>query len=463
MDFDFDLFVVGGGSGGVRAARMAAQRGARVALAEGGALGGTCVNVGCIPKKLYSYAAHYGESFAEARGFGWTVEAPCLDWHLLKSRRAAEITRLNGIYRQLLVGAGVTLIDGWARLADAHTIEVAGRRHTARHILLAVGGRPQVPDVPGREHVITSDDIFDLEPFPKRLVVVGGGYIACEFASIFNGLGAKVTLVHRRDAVLKGFDDDIAGFVRREMAKAGVDFKLHSRVAGIDKAASTGLEVRLCDADGAAGETLAADSVLYATGRLPNVGRLGLAEAGVELDRRGSIRIDARFRTSVDSIYALGDAANDKQLTPVALAEAMALVDDLFGPPAGKAPRTMSYEFIPTAVFTHPNVGTVGYSEREARAAFGDVTVFRSEFRALKHTLSGSDERTLVKLLVDPASDRVVGLHMVGPDAGEVTQGFAVALKAGLTKAQFDQTIGIHPTLAEEFVTLREPVAAAAA
>ena len=458
MDFDFDLYVIGGGSGGVRAARMAAQRGVRVALAEGGALGGTCVNVGCIPKKLYSYAAEYGESFRDAAGYGWQAEPPCLDWNLLKSRRAAEITRLNGIYLRLLQNAGVEMIRGWARLVDPHTVEVDGRRHTARHILLAVGGKPVVPDVPGRDCISTSDDMFDLDPFPRRLVVVGGGYIACEFASIFNGLGADVTLVHRRDGVLREFDHDAAAFVEHEMRKAGVKFRLQSRVTGIDRKTYVGLEVSLEGTDDRPGEPLVADTVLYATGRAPRIEGLGLQEIGVALDGRGSIRVDERFRTSVESIHALGDVANEINLTPVALAEAMALVDDLFGPAPGRAAHAMSYEYIPTAVFTHPNVGTVGYTERQARAMFDEVTVYRADFTPLRHTLSGRDERTLVKLLVDAATDRVIGLHMVGPEAGEITQGFAVAIKAGLTKAQFDRTIGIHPTLAEEFVTLREPV-----
>ena len=452
MNFDFDLFVIGGGSGGVRAARMAAQRGQRVALAEGGPLGGTCVNVGCIPKKLYSYAAHYGEAFEEAHGFGWRHEGVSFDWALLKQRRAAEILRLNGIYRGLLLAAGVTLVDGWARLVDAHTAEVGGATYRAKNLLVAVGGRPEVPDVPGREHVVTSDDMFDLDPFPARLVVVGGGYIACEFASIFNGLGAEVTLVHRRSGVLKSFDHDVAAFVEREMAKAGVAFKLQDAVAAIEKTAH-GLRVLLNG-----GEALVADAVLYATGRTANVDRLGLDALGVARNADGGVRVDGRFRTSVASIRALGDVSSRFQLTPVALAEAMALVDDLCGPPDGRPPREMSYEFIPTAVFTHPNVGTVGYTEQAARERFGDVAVYRAEFRTLRHTLSESPERTLVKLLVDVASDRVVGLHMVGPDAGEITQGFAVALRAGATKALFDTTIGIHPTLAEEFVTLREPV-----
>ncbi len=450
--FDFDLFVIGGGSGGVRAARMAAQRGARVGLAEVAAMGGTCVNVGCIPKKLYSYAAHYAEAFEESHGFGWVGEAPVFDWALLKKNRALEISRLNGVYVQLLQGAGVQIIEGWATLCDAHTVDVDGKRYTAKNILVATGGRPSLPDVAGREHVITSDQIFDLDPFPARLLVVGGGYIACEFASIFNGLGARVTQLYRGNQVLRGFDEDVRAFVAAEMLKTGVDLRLHADVAAIRKTAD-GLDVQLQD-----GSTVQADAVLYATGRLPNVAALGLEAAGVAVNAAGAIKVNAHYQTSVPSIYALGDVTARLQLTPVALGEAMVVVDHLLGAAAGKKPRTMSYEMVPTAVFTHPNIGTVGYSEADARKAFGKVKVFRSDFKALRHTLSGSTERTLMKLLVDEASDRVVGLHMVGADAGEIVQGFAVAMKAGATKAIFDSTIGIHPTAAEEFVTMREPL-----
>ena len=450
--FDFDLFVIGGGSGGVRAARMAAQRGVRVALAEVAAMGGTCVNVGCIPKKLYSYAAHYADSFEESHGFGWVGEAPRLDWDVLKANRAREISRLNGVYSHLLKSSGVQIIEDWATLTGKHTVEVAGKSYSAKHILIATGGTPIVPDVPGREHAITSNDIFDLSPFPRRLLVVGGGYIACEFASIFNGLGAKVTQLYRGEQILRGFDNEVRAFIAGEMAKTGVTLHLNTDVAAIARG-DDALNVRLRD-----GSVIVADTVLYATGREPLTGGLGLDAAGVAVNDAGAIKVDAHYQTSVSSIYAVGDVTARLQLTPVALGEAMAVVDHLFGPQAGKKPRHMSYDFIPTAVFTHPNIGTVGYTEDEACEKFGQISVFRSDFRALRHTLSGSTERTLVKLLVDDASDRVVGLHMVGPDAGEVVQGFAVAMKAGATKAIFDSTIGIHPTLAEEFVTLREPV-----
>jgi glutathione reductase (NADPH) len=450
--FDCDLFVVGGGSGGVRAARMAAQRGARVMVAEAAALGGTCVNVGCIPKKLYSYAAHFAQDFEDAAGFGWDLQPARFDWQRLKKNRAQEIGRLNGVYEHLLRSAGVELVRGWATLCDEHTVQVAAadgaRRWRARHILLATGGTPSVPHIPGREHVLTSDSMFDLDPFPRRLVVVGGGYIACEFASIFRGLGAHVTQLYRGEQVLRGFDEEVRQFLAQEVRRHGVDLRLRSDVASVERKDGS-LAVTLAD-----GEVLAADAVLYATGRVPNVAGLGLDAAGVRLSPHGGIVVDEQYRTSVPSVRAVGDVTARLQLTPVALAEAMVVVDQLFG----SGERAMSYDFVPTAVFTHPAIGTVGLTEAQARDLHGAVRIFRADFRALKNTLGGSQERTLMKLVVDAASDRVVGLHMVGPDAGEIVQGFAVAMKAGATKAVFDATIGIHPTAAEEFVTMREPV-----
>ncbi len=449
--YDYDLFLIGAGSGGVRAARMAAQQGAKVAVAEAAALGGTCVNAGCIPKKLYSYAAGYAEAFHESAGYGWRGEAPVLDWDALKNARAEEILRLNGIYSRLLATSGATVIEGWARLEGPHTVAVGDKRYTARHIVVATGGMPHVPDIPGKDLVVTSERMFDLPAVPRRLVVVGAGYIACEFASIFRGLGSEVTLVHRGNHLLNGFDADVRRFIAEEMARAGIDIKLNWKIESItrkdDALCLTSEWGALCDAD----------VVLYATGRVPNVRDVGLEAAGVQLTDKGTIAVDRHYRSNVPSIYAIGDVSSSKQLTPVALAEAMALVDHLFGD--GK--RAVDYDFIPTAVFTHPNIGTVGLTEAEARASLGQdgVTIYRADFKALRHTLSGSQERTLVKLVVDKKTDRVVGLHMVGPDAGEVVQGFAVALRAGATKAVFDSTIGIHPTIAEEFVTLRTPAA----
>ncbi len=460
--YDFDLLVIGGGSGGVRAARMAAQRGVRVALAEAQGiegLGGTCVNLGCIPKKLYAYAAGYADAFRESRGYGWIGEAPQLDWELLKSRRAAEIRRLNGVYANLLRGSGVTLLEGWARLTGAHEVSLAtlnadgsaGLQHySAKTLLIASGGQPYLPHFQGREHVISSDQAFDLDPFPQRLLVVGGGYIACEFASIFNGLGSRVTQLYRGEQILRGFDDEVRHFTAAEMRKSGVDLRLQAGVLAIAREAD-GLHVTLED-----GNRLVVDAALYATGRVPKVEGLGLEAVGVAQGADGRILVDDEYRTNLPSVYALGDVTSRVQLTPAALGEAMQLVDHLYG--TGKAARRMDYELIPTAVFSHPNVATVGLTEAQARERHGEVRVFRSEFRALRHTLSGSEERTLMKLLVD-ASDRVVGLHMVGAEAGEIVQGFAVAMKAGATKAVFDATLGIHPTAAEEFVTMREPVA----
>jgi glutathione reductase (NADPH) len=444
---EFDLFVIGGGSGGVRAARMAAARGARVALAESAAMGGTCVNLGCIPKKLYSYAAHFSDSFEEARGFGWTVGETRFDWETLKANRAREILRLNGIYESLL--AKVHVVRGRASLIDAHTVAVDAEQFRAKRILIATGGWPQVPDLPGREHVVTSNEIFDLPTLPKRLLVVGGGYIASEFASIFNGLGSKVTQLYRGEQILRGFDADVRQFAADEMCKHGVSLRVSTDVRGIVKTAD-GLLISLTD-----GSTELADTVLYATGRVPNVNGLGLDRVGAEQRKNGAIVVHENFQSSVPSIYALGDVTDRVQLTPVALGEAMQLVDHLFG----EGTRRISYDCIPTAVFTHPNIGTVGMTEAQARSELGAVRIYRSEFKALKHTLSGSSERTLMKLVVDDATDRVVGLHMVGTDAGEIVQGFAVAMKCGATKAMFDATIGIHPTMAEEFVTMREPVA----
>ncbi|WP_298830317.1 glutathione-disulfide reductase [uncultured Piscinibacter sp.] len=445
----FDLFVIGAGSGGVRAARMAAQRGARVAVAESAALGGTCVNLGCIPKKLYSYAAHFADAFEQSRGFGWTPGEASFDWAVLKANRAREISRLNGIYEKLLRDAGVSILRGRARLASSQSVDVDGVEHSARHILVATGGHAVVPGLPGGELAVTSDAMFDLPEFPRRLVVVGGGYIGCEFASIFRGLGAEVTQLVRGPQILRGFDDDVRGFLARQMAQHGVVQLTGTELAAIERAAG-GLRLTLKN-----GRTLDADAVLEATGRQPNTAGLGLEALGVRMDERGAIVVDAGFESSVAGIHAIGDVIDRLQLTPVALAEAMVLVDRLFG----NGQRRIDYELVPTAVFTHPNVATVGLNEAQARERFGGVRVFRSEFRPLKHTLSGSAERVLMKLVVDAASDRVVGVHMVGDDAGEVVQGFAVAMKAGATKSQFDATIGIHPTAAEEFVTMREPVA----
>jgi glutathione reductase (NADPH) len=458
-DFDCDLLVIGAGSGGVRAGRFAAQRGARVIVVEGGALGGTCVNVGCIPKKLYSYAAHYAEAFEQSHGFGWEATTPRFDWAVLKARRAAEIARLNGIYDGLLKSAGATLVRGWASVVDPHTVAVrpvaggadpAVKHYSAKHILLATGGQPQKVDGPGAEWALSSDDMFDLDPFPRRLVVVGGGYIACEFASIFNGLGAQVTLVHRGPRLLRGFDHEVADFVTAEMRKKGITVHLQSTIAGASRTGS--VQTLRLNQPAADDVELEADAVLHATGRIARTRGLGLEALGIALNANGTVPVDAHFQTVVPSVHALGDLVGHMALTPIALGEAMLLVDHLFG---DGVRQPIDYAMVPTAVFTHPNIGTVGLGEEAARAR-GSVRIYRSDFKPLQHTLSGSSERTLMKIVVDDASDRVLGMHMVGADAGEVIQGFAAALQAGLTKAQLDRTIGIHPTGAEEFVTMRE-------
>ncbi|MCW8885735.1 MAG: glutathione-disulfide reductase [Motiliproteus sp.] len=450
MTYDFDLFVIGAGSGGVRAARMAAAQGVKVAVAEDRYMGGTCVNVGCVPKKLYVYASHYGEQFHQAQGFGWQSQTAQFDWATLRDNKSSEIERLNGIYQSLLDNSGAQIINGRATVTGTHEVEVNGQRYSAERILIATGGWPSVPDIPGKEFVTTSNEVFDLASFPQRVLIVGGGYIAVEFAGIFNGLGAKTTQLYRGDLFLRGFDQEIRTFVADEMKKKGVDLRFNINVESIQKQADGSLEVLLTD-----GSTMEFDCVLYATGRHPNTQGLGLEEAGVELKPNGSVKVDSNFQSSVESIYAVGDVIDRMQLTPVALAEGMRLVRHLYTKPDTNP--EVDYDLIATAVFSQPNIGTVGLSEEQAKERYGCVDVYSSSFRALKHTISGSEERTLMKMIVDSESDRVVGVHMVGDDAGEIIQGIAVAMKAGASKADFDQTIGIHPTAAEEFVTMREP------
>ncbi|MDI5920541.1 glutathione-disulfide reductase [Halomonas sp. LR5S13] len=448
-DFDYDLFVIGAGSGGVRAARTAAATGARVAVAEDRYLGGTCVNVGCVPKKLYSYAAHFHEAFEDAGGFGWDLpEAPRFEWATLRDNKIGEIKRLNDIYGRLLDAAGVRLINGRAKVLDEHHVSVNDETLSAEKILVAVGGWPWVPDFPGNEHVVDSNRVFDLERFPERFLVLGGGYIAVEFASIFNGLGSDAHLVYRGELFLRGFDQQVREYTRDEMAKKGVQLHFEANIASIEKV-ERGLLVNLTN-----GEQLEVDAVLAATGRRPHLEGLGLDRLGIALTDSGYLRVNERFETSVPSILALGDVSGGPELTPVALAEAMQMVRHHFDE---AEPAPLDYRNIPTAVFCHPNIGTVGLSEEQARETCGEIRVYVANFRPLKHTLSGSSERCLMKLIVDDASDVVVGAHMVGEEAGEVIQGIAVAVRAGLTKADFDATVGIHPTGAEEFVTMRAP------
>ncbi len=447
-DYDYDLFVIGAGSGGVRAARFSADYGARVAIAEDMFMGGTCVNVGCIPKKLFVYAAHFHDDFADSAAFGWTAGDRDFDWRTLVDNKDTEIKRLNGIYERLLGNSGVEIVNGRATLADAHTVDVAGKRYTAANILVATGGWPVVPDIPGKEHVITSTEAFYLEELPKRAIIVGGGYIAVEFAGIFNGIGVDTTLMYRGPLFMRGFDHDVRTHLASEMAKAGVDLQFSTNIAAIGKTAA-GLAATCED-----GSVIETDLIMYATGRAPKVAGLGLEDLGVELAGNGAIVVDDYFKSSVESIYAIGDVIDRMQLTPVALAEGMAVARTLFR----NEPTKADYDYIATAVFSQPPVGTVGLTEEQARERHGDVAIFRSTFRALKHTLTGRDAQTMMKMIVDKKTDRVLGVHMVGEDAGEILQGIAVALKAGATKAVFDATIGIHPTAAEEFVTMREPV-----
>jgi glutathione reductase (NADPH) len=443
--YDLDLFVIGAGSGGVRASRIAAGYGAHVAIAEDRDVGGTCVIRGCIPKKLFAYAAHFSEDFEDAVGYGWTVGKPTFDWPSLITAKDKEIARLNGIYKQILSRAGVQLIEARATVVDPHTVSVGGRTLTAKYILVATGGHPYRPEIPGAELAICSDEAFHLKRLPQRIVIEGGGYVAVEFAGIFLGLGAHVTIVYRRSPLLRGFDTDVREHLTEELERRGVNIRLSCEVAAIE-AASDGSRIARCGT----GETIACDEVMFATGRKPNTVGLGLEEAGVRLGRNGEVVVDEYSRSSVESIYAVGDVTGRAQLTPIAIKDGAKLAATLF---AGK-PSAVDHEFVPTAVFSQPPVATVGYTEEAARSIYPDVQVHRSVFRPLKHTLSGRIERTMMKLIVDGATGRVVGAHMVGADAPEIIQGIAIAVKLGATKAQFDATIGIHPTAAEEFVTM---------
>ena len=477
-DYDFDLFVIGAGSGGTRAARIAAGYGARVAVAEERFLGGTCVNVGCIPKKLFVYASHFAEDFEDAAGFGWRrpaaagsdggPAAPAFDWPTLVANKDREIERLNGIYRGLIEGAGARLYDARATIAGPHAVSVAGRTVTARHILVATGGEPSLPDLPGIEHAIRSDDVFYLERLPERLIVVGGGYIAVELAGVFAGLGVEVTQLYRGPLFLRGFDDDIRNALAEEMRKRGVDLRFNANVAAIERTANRGpsgggIRAMLAGggADGGDGgtgtaagaETLEADLILYATGRHPNTAGLGLENAGVATAPNGAVLVDAWSRSNVEHVYAVGDVTDRINLTPVAIREGHCFAETVFN----DNPISPDHEDVPTAVFSQPAIGTCGLTEVQAEARYPEVDVYLSTFRPLKHTLSGRDQRSVMKLMVDAATDRVVGCHLLDPDAAEIVQGVGIAMKCGATKAQFDRTMALHPTAAEEIVTMRTP------
>lgn len=445
--FDFDLVTIGAGSGGVRASRMAARLGKRVAVAEESRVGGTCVMRGCVPKKLLVMGAHMAEDIADAAGFGWDIGEVSFDWARLVSAKNVELNRLEGVYNRILRDSGVTVLEGRGTVVDAHTVEVAGKRYSAENILIATGGRPSLPKIPGIEHAITSNEALDLLQLPKSMVIVGGGYIAVEFAGIFNALGVKVTQILRGEATLRGFDQDIRAALDEALVAKGVDLRRETQVLSIEKVAG-GYDLRL-----SGDETLRVDLVMYATGRAPNTAGLGLVDVGVQMDENGAIVVDEFSHTSVPSIWAIGDVTDRMNLTPVALAEGMALVQTLF---LGN-PTTVDYENIPTAVFSMPTISTVGLTEEQARAKCGcAIDVYVSRFKPMKNTLSGRDERTLMKMIVERATDKVLGIHVLGPDAAEMVQGFAVALKCGVTKAQMDSTIGIHPTAAEELVTMRD-------
>ncbi len=447
MTDSFDLVVIGAGSGGVRAARMSASMGARVAIVEGRFFGGTCVNVGCVPKKMFSYAAEFPEQVALARDYGFDWQTSPVNWPRLKANKDKEITRLNGIYRRLLDQAGVSVYEGYAQVLGDGQVRVGEQVLQAERVLVATGGKPFLPEVPGIEHASISDDLFELEQLPARVAVVGGGYIACEFASILAGLGCAVTQLYRGELFLRGFDADIRAFMAEQMPHNGVRLRFNTDVTAIHRAVD-GLRLDLDD-----GDSLAVDRVFYATGRVPNVDGL-FAGQMPEMAINGALLVDDDYQTSMPGLFAIGDVIDRVQLTPVALAEGMWLARQWFA--SEKPRRPVEYDFIPTAVFSHPNVGTVGLTQEEALEKHGCLRIYRSAFKPLRYSLGEHSQRSLMKLIVDDATDQVIGLHMAGEGAGEITQGFAVAIRAGLTKDDFDATIGIHPTSAEEFVTLRD-------
>jgi len=448
--YDYDYFVIGAGSGGVRSSRIAAAHlkdsGGKVGIAEAADLGGTCVNIGCVPKKLFAYASDFGPTFEDAKGYGWSVGETVFDWKTLIKNKDKEISRLNGIYEKILGNAGVEIIQGYAKFIDEHTLDVDGKKITADKILIATGGKPRKPSYKGAEHAIVSDDAFYLDTLPEHVVIEGGGYIGVEFAHIFHGMGAKVTLIHRGDKILRGFDEDIRDFLLNEMQKQGINTLLEQNISEISE--NNGIKHVLTDKN----DKIECDLVLSAIGRVPYTQNLGLDSARVEHKPNGQIIVDEDYQTNIPNIYAVGDVTDRIQLTPVAIAEGHVLADRLFN---NQPNRAVSYENIPTAVFSNPPIGTVGLTESEAREKFSNIKCFTSDFKPMIHTLSGRDERCFMKLIVDTDTDKVVGAHICGRDAPEMMQAIGVALKCGATKSDFDATIGIHPTSAEEFVTMR--------
>ena len=446
MEFDYDYFVIGAGSGGVRSARIAAAHGAKVAIAEEYRVGGTCVIRGCVPKKLLVIGAHFAEDLDDARRYGWTVGSKSFDWPTLRDNVLADVDRLNAIYQDTLENHGVETMLGRATIIGPNRVCVGGKAFTAAHVLVATGARPMVPDVPGAEHGITSNEMFHLDALPRRAIICGAGFIATEFAGILHELGVEVTILVRSDTLLRGWDRSLADRLMAISTQKGIQFRLNSVPERVEKRADGSLCLHCKD-----GKALETDLLLWATGRLPNSSGLGLEDLGIELAENGAIPVDADSHTSLPWLHAVGDVTDRVQLTPVAIREGHALADGLFG----GIDWTVDYDLIPSAVFSHPPLASVGMTEGEARNKFGSVRVFTSDFRPMKHVLAGRNERSLYKLVVDGATDRLVGAHMIGPDAPEVLQALAIAVKAGLTKAQVDQTIALHPTMAEELVLMR--------
>jgi len=446
-EYDYDLFTIGAGSGGVRASRVAAAHGAKVAVAEEYRVGGTCVIRGCVPKKMLVYGAHFAEDLQDAKNFGWTVENCTFDWKVLRDNVLRDVDRLNGLYTQTLENHKVTIFDQRARVTGPNEVTLAdGQVLTARTILIAVGARPHVPDCPGHEHGITSNEAFHLDAVPRRILIAGGGYIANEFAGIFNELGATVTIINRSDQLLRGYDESMRDRLLQISLTKGIHFRFNANFRNIEKRDDGTLLVSMTNHD-----DMEVDCVLFATGRVPNTQGLGLENVGVELTERGAVKVDRFSKTSVESIYAVGDVTDRVQLTPVAIREGQAFADTVFG----NQPTAISYDCIPSAVFSHPPIAGVGMTESEARNTLGSVRVYQSDFRSMKNVLAGRNERALYKMICEGDNGRIVGIHMIGPDAPEILQAAAVAVKAGLTKADFDATVAIHPTMAEELVLLR--------